>query len=315
MANRIGVKRNANGNTMLRRMFISPEAWRRQEIAHSYYYKCDRVIGDVASYMADWSRHAPSRFLPVGGLVADTLRWAVVALFVLSIFAVSVPLANRFAGKTEAKPAPTQTKPEPKLIEEETQVCAVHTVMIELPLQAPGDVAWAAARRAWNADVGPKLGADWANADQAEQAGQMEYERRFRGTGSSGDIYEVEMRMCKPRPIDCQDTPHGSEVAFELSSELDPSLAKAMTSTVVSTLKERWQSEAVAKYGSDWSDVAFNFETLRKRHPVEDGCKGEDAGGGRTRYQCKVTTTACKKPAPRAGEPQPVRGAGAGGRR
>ncbi len=69
MANRIGVKRHANDNTMLRLVFISPEAWRRQEVAHCYYYKADSVIEDVAGYMADWSRHAPSRFLPFGGWI------------------------------------------------------------------------------------------------------------------------------------------------------------------------------------------------------------------------------------------------------
>ena len=48
--------------------------------------------------MADWSRHAPWRFLSVGEWTADAARWAIVLLFVLSIFAVSVPFATSFAG-------------------------------------------------------------------------------------------------------------------------------------------------------------------------------------------------------------------------
>ena len=76
----------------------------------------------------------------------------------------------------------------------------------------------------------------------------------------------------------------------------------------------RWKSEVEAKFGSEWADTQFNFETLSKRRPVEKGCKEEDAGGGRTRYQCKVATTACKGPPPR-GDGQPAgRGSDAGRR-
>jgi hypothetical protein len=313
MANRIGVKRRANDNTLLRVMFISPEAWRRQEIAHSYYYKSDRIIEDVAGYMADWSRHTPSRFLSIGGWVADTARWAVVALFVFSIFAVSVPIANSFANKSkpagEATPAPApESKPEPKLIEEELQVCARHTVRVVVPSDAPGDVIDAAARKLWEADVTAKLGTDWAKWKGSDWSS-------LDGTGDTGDTRKVEASFCKPRPIDCQQTPHGAEVVFELSSTLDDSLTSGVTSSVVSTLRQRWQAEALGKYGSDWSDIPFNFKTLRDRRPVEDGCKGQDAGGGRTRYECKVATTACKGPLVPAQQPAPVTGGGSRGSR
>jgi lipoprotein NlpI len=97
LANHIAVTRHPNENTTLRVLFISPEAWWRREIAHSYYYKSGRVIADAASHMADWSNLTPTPAWPVGAWFAATARLLVVMLFVLSIFAVSVPIAAGFA--------------------------------------------------------------------------------------------------------------------------------------------------------------------------------------------------------------------------
>jgi hypothetical protein len=65
LANQITVTRHPNANTMFRVLFISPEAWWRREIAHSYYYKSRRVIEDVAKRIADWSGHRATPALPV----------------------------------------------------------------------------------------------------------------------------------------------------------------------------------------------------------------------------------------------------------
>ena len=96
LANRITVMRLANENTALRLMFISPEAWWRREIAHSYYYKSSRVIRDVADRITDWGSHTATRALPVEAWLGSAARLVVVLLFVLSIFAVSVPIAGAF---------------------------------------------------------------------------------------------------------------------------------------------------------------------------------------------------------------------------
>ena len=93
LANRITVMREANENTALRVMFISPGAWWRREIAHSYYYKSGRVIQDVADRIADWSNHRPTAAWPVEAWFGTAARLMVVLLFVLSIFTVSVPIA------------------------------------------------------------------------------------------------------------------------------------------------------------------------------------------------------------------------------
>ena len=301
MANRIGVKRHANDNTMLRLVFITPEAWRRQEVAHCYYYKADSVIEDVAGYMADWSQHAPSRFLPFGGWIADAARWAVVALFVLSIFAVSVPIANSFAGKPkpagESTPA-SETKPEPELLEGETTICSriAHAVVVRAgDGDAPGGLE-AKARSQWEAEVRAKYGAefaDWKN----------------KGSGTSGcsnlplstPTCDVAYQACKLRPVDCKETPVAVEAAFDLSPGLDPEMKSTIARSVRSALEDRWLAQVRSQFGAEWGERYFNFETMRDRRRVEDDCKEEDAGGGRTRYQCKVATTACKKP-----DPQPA---------
>ena len=296
MANRIGVKRNANDNTMLRRMFISPDAWRRQEIAHSYYYKSDRVIGDVASYMADWTRHEPSRFLPLGGLLADTARWAVVALFVLSIFAISVPLANNFASKAAAKPAqPTQqSTPEPEFNETDTLICRtkVHSLTIQVPPSAPEAAVRAEAQKKLVPEITAQFGAEWADPTHAS----LSYDCT-KGIGETVSTCNVRVTPCKPRPIDCKDAPHAVEIGFDLSAGLDAGIRSTIQSSVMSTLKERWQSEVGAKFGPEWGDSWYNLVILRERHPVEEGCKEQAGEAGRISYQCKAATTPCKKPA------------------
>jgi tetratricopeptide (TPR) repeat protein len=93
LANRITVMRHANQNTALRVMFIAPQAWWRREIAHSYYYKSGRIIRDVADRIADWSNHRATPAWPVEAWLGSAARIFVVLLFVLSIFAVSVPVA------------------------------------------------------------------------------------------------------------------------------------------------------------------------------------------------------------------------------
>jgi len=105
MANRITVTRRANDSSMLRFLFISPEAWRRQEIAHCYYYKSGRVIDDVAGFVSDWSRHKPSASWPLERWFSGVSRWLFVALFCLTIFAVSVPIAQELLAA--ANPAPS----------------------------------------------------------------------------------------------------------------------------------------------------------------------------------------------------------------
>jgi uncharacterized protein (DUF2235 family)/lipoprotein NlpI len=101
LANRITVMRHPNTNASVRIMFISPEAWWRREIAHSYYYKSDRVIADVAERIANWGGQRPTPAWPIESVVGVTARAVVVALFVLSIFAVSVPIASAVATKME----------------------------------------------------------------------------------------------------------------------------------------------------------------------------------------------------------------------
>lgn len=95
MASRIGVSRRANANSMLRSMFITPEAWRNGELAHCYYYKSDAVTKDIADQIADPSRHVPNRALPIEAWTAATARWLLVVLLVLGIFAAAVPQAMR----------------------------------------------------------------------------------------------------------------------------------------------------------------------------------------------------------------------------
>lgn len=92
MANRITAKRTANSMTKRRRFFIAPEAWWNLEMAHCYFYKCDRVIKDVAEHISTWNSGAfkPSRNWPVERVLALTTSWLIVMFFILSIFAIAV---------------------------------------------------------------------------------------------------------------------------------------------------------------------------------------------------------------------------------
>ncbi len=110
MANKITVTRRANDNTMLRFLFISPEAWRKQEMAHCYYYKSARVIDDVASFITDWSRHKPSTWLNLEHWLGSTARWLFVLLFCLTIFAVAVPIAQHMYSPSLASASEGSTK-------------------------------------------------------------------------------------------------------------------------------------------------------------------------------------------------------------
>jgi hypothetical protein len=290
MANHIAITPHANQNTSMRRIFLAVDAWWRRDYAHCYYYKSDRVIEDVASYISDWSKHAPTPVWPIGAWTAVVGRWAVVLLSVLSMFAVSVPIADAFARWSGSKPASAEApaleaKPEPTLIEGEMASCwsEAHTVIVQSPEQPE-----AKARSQWQSEVTQKYGAEFADMENAGSRSLM------CGPASC----QISYQPCKPRPIDCKDTPHAVEITFELPPELDAEMRSNMASSVVSTLKDRWEAEVKSKFGPEWADTWFNFQTMRERRPVEEGCKEEDLGVGRTQHHCKVAAIACRKPPP-----------------
>ncbi len=163
MANHIAITPYANENTSCAG-FSGGGCLVAPGDAHCYYYKSDRVIEDVASYIADWSKHAPTPTWPIGAWTAAAARWAVVLLFVLSMFAVSVPIADAFARWSGSKPASTEApaseaKPEPTLIEGEMASCwsEVHTVTVQSAEQPE-----AKARSQWQSEVTQKYGAEFA---------------------------------------------------------------------------------------------------------------------------------------------------------
>lgn len=92
MPNRITARRTANAMTKRRRFFIAPEAWWNLEMAHCYFYKCNRVIKDVAEHISAWNSGAfkPSRNLPIERVLALATSWVIVMFFVLGIFAIAV---------------------------------------------------------------------------------------------------------------------------------------------------------------------------------------------------------------------------------
>lgn len=165
LANRIAVTRRANKNTMLRKMVITPEAWWKREIAHCYYYKCDPVAEDVAKFIADPSLHQPDRPWPVERWVATTARWALLLLFVLSIFALAVPLAKSNAAKALAGAKGPNCAAEKY---------GVRIVVEGLP-QDIRDAAWAAvyakARPLWEAEVSTKYSPAMAKWESAQNSG------------------------------------------------------------------------------------------------------------------------------------------------
>jgi uncharacterized protein (DUF2235 family) len=108
LANQIGVSRLANTNTKLRKFFISPEAWRKGEIAHCYYYKNEEVIGDVASHIANWSDHKPTPPLAIETWIPGIGRWLVVLLFILSIPLLAVVFLKSSKAGMDAVQQPAQ---------------------------------------------------------------------------------------------------------------------------------------------------------------------------------------------------------------
>ena len=306
IANKITVTRHANANTAVRVLFISPEAWRQREIAHCYYYKSARVIADVADRIAQWSRHAPTQTWPVEAWVGSAARLVVVALFVLSIFAVSVPVAAGFASIGDSLRLwfganlgeGTGSEPEPKLIQQGDKVCWAprHSVQIPSVLrngEPDFDAIRASARPVWEAEVAKKYGSDWTSWEVATRNDGM-----FVLCDSGTKTCAGSLPACKQRPIECQGTPHESVVGFDLSPEFDASMRSNVVSDVKSGLREKWQYEVARKFGREWTVTARNnFETLREfGRPIEEECKEQMLEGGRVSYQCRFATAPCKEP-------------------
>jgi len=193
LANRISISPHANSNSMLRRIFIAPEAWRRRELAHAYYYQSDRVIADVANYMADWTRHTPSRPWPTGW-IASSGTGLVVALSMLSIFSNSVSMAKGFEATSrsffggngtdrpatppqpEAQPAPPEPEPEPEppLVESGDTICRGRDVTVDVQVEKEPEITYearleAAARDPWTSAVTAKYGPLWASFELAKE--------------------------------------------------------------------------------------------------------------------------------------------------
>ena len=79
----------------MRRMTIFAQAWRAGEMAHCYFYKCTRVIEDVAQHIADWPNMVqPSKQRLFGAVLLKTLRWLIVFIAVMSLFMVITKITN-----------------------------------------------------------------------------------------------------------------------------------------------------------------------------------------------------------------------------
>jgi hypothetical protein len=191
-----------------------------------------------------------------------------------------------------SKPA-AESRPEPTLIEGDMMFCwsEPHAVTVQenLPI---GDLQ-AKMQRQWEAEVSQKYGPEFGI-----------WKNKGSGGGECANVplvltptCKASWEPCKPRPIDCKETPHSVGIAFDLSPGLDPDVRAGIAESVKSSLKERWQTEVNGRVGQEWGESYFNFETMRDRRPAEVACKEEDAGGGRVRYQCLAAATPCKKPA------------------
>lgn len=164
MASRIAATARANDNTVMRRLFISPEAWWKQEMAHCYYYKSDRVIADVARQIASWDELAPSRLWTFERSIASSLRWLVVAFSIASLFAFAVPMAESSA-KPKAAPAPgARCAPQPHAVS--TEMSMPTGQEIDLP-QGMFAIAQSTAASKWSSEVTARQGADWAQVKNA----------------------------------------------------------------------------------------------------------------------------------------------------
>ena len=164
MANRIAATPRANDNTIMRNMFITPEAWWKQEMAHCYYYKCDRVIEDVASHIADWDKHAPSRIWSFEKTIATTLRWLVAAFCVASLFAFAVPMADSFA---RPKPIAPEAQCKGEAHEVSTEVGMTAGQEVDLPASV-FMTAQAKAQAQWASEVSTRDGAAWSTVANAK---------------------------------------------------------------------------------------------------------------------------------------------------
>ena len=118
LANRIAVARRANANTMIRKVPISLEAWRKGQIAHCYYYNSEDTTNDIADYIAGKIEHKPNPGWGIGTLISAIARMLVVLLFVMSIFAITVMIAKGWDNTAKhpvgtSGAVPTQTAPKP----------------------------------------------------------------------------------------------------------------------------------------------------------------------------------------------------------
>lgn len=327
LANKIAVRQRPNENTSLRRIFISPEAWWRREMAHCYYYKADRVIRDLAQHIADWGGRKATAAWPIEATVAASARWLVVALFVFSVFATSVPIAASLAPmgpqighvlglKLDAGPG-SQPKPrpagvpapiapdtgatdkgkevEPQLIEQDATICrrALHRVKIvieRLPSDTLDTRAMAAIRAEWEQEVAQKFGAEWAIWPLGGENRSCQAP-----AGAEALTCEFGKRPCKWRAIECKDAAIAREATFELGGlSGQPGALERISGEVIEGLKQQWQIDAAAMHGAEWADVRHNFRTVRAFRPIEDACRGGGADGGRVLYHCRVSAAPCK---------------------
>lgn len=176
LANRIAVTRRANANTDLRVVNITPEAWWRGEVAHCYYYRSMKVTEDVANYIADWSRHKPSKLPPVGPWLSKLASWLVVSFAVLSIFVMAVAFASnmeinrRKMNEQKALETPkgaTIGAEQPKPATTPARECK--TDYIEVTFDLPVDhtmedkLLFPIQKQHWEPAVAAAFGAEWAN--------------------------------------------------------------------------------------------------------------------------------------------------------
>ena len=305
LANDISVTRYPNKNTTLRVLFISLQAWRQGEIAHSYYYKSGRIIADVAQQIANWDRLQPTNPWPLVSWVGTAARSAIVLLFVLSIFAVSIPIASALATNL-ASPLQflfglnigtvSDSKQAPKLIEQAARVCWSEAHSVRVPIvtrdgQTDGDAIRNNAKPVWEAEVASKFGAEWGSWDFSA-AGQ--------GTSWSCDGQQcfVALAPCRPRAIQCKETPHASEVKFELGASFDSAMRVNVVSSIKSDLQNKWRDEVAQRFGAEWTTTARNnFEVLRAfGHSIEEGCSERSSQEGAVSYECRLKATPCLEP-------------------
>ena len=318
LSNRIAVSRRPNANTAMRVMLLSPEAWWRKEIAHCYYYRSERVISDLAQSIANWRTLETAPALPIGRWLSAGARGLIVAVAMLSIFALAAPLSAQLAvagatvsqtlygltGGDFGSPGSSDPNAPPKLVEDGAKLCWDSGHSVEVPkIQKGNEPGWentdwdamqVTARPLWEAEVGKKFGADWANW--------------VFSSGSCGDqTCYVKSTVCKLRPIECKDTPHAVEADFVISPNVSSTIKTDTYLSIRADLKDIWKREVEKEFGPEWTATANDdFKTLRSfNRPIEEGCKEESLDGGRIRQQCKFAVAPCKAPLPLAPESVP----------